>query len=67
MPWVRFAENFDFRPPEKRNVCIAFKAGTTKFVRSICAAQAVGAGKAILTTRPQNVFSRKSKVSRKVR
>lgn len=51
--WVRFLADFDFRPPEKRRVCIAYKAGMTQFVRSICAEQAIAQGKAVLIERPK--------------
>lgn len=67
MPWVRFSENFDFRPPEKPHVCIAFKSNKTYFVRRICAEQAIARGKAALTTRPMNVERRQSEIPRKVR
>lgn len=67
MPWVRFSKNFDFRPPETPRVCIAYKAGTTHFVRRICAEQAIERGKAAPTTRPVNVKRRQGEVSRSVR
>lgn len=52
MPWVTFVRDFNFRPPEKQNVCIAYKKGMTKFVRMICASQAIQAGKAVQAKRP---------------
>ncbi len=51
--WLLFLRNFDFRPPEKRRICIAYKAGMVKFVRRICGEQAIAAGKAERTVRPQ--------------
>lgn len=53
MPWIKFSADFDFRPPEKPRVCIAYKAGMTEFVRRICAEQAIEKGKAVLTERPK--------------
>lgn len=49
--WVRFIADFDFRPPEKRRVCVAYKSGMVQFVRRICAVEAIKAGKAVRTTR----------------
>lgn len=34
MPWIAFTQDFDFRPPEKRRVCIAYKSGMVLFVRA---------------------------------
>jgi hypothetical protein len=45
MPWVRFTDNFDWRP--KPQVTIAYKAGMHLLVTTPCAEQAVAAGKAV--------------------
>lgn len=51
--WVRFVKPFNFRPPEKPQSHVAYKAGMVKFVRRICAEMAIAAGKAERTVRPQ--------------
>jgi hypothetical protein len=52
MPWVRFVDDFDFRPPERRRVCIAYKRGMVQFVRRVCADGAIAKGRAVETERP---------------
>ncbi len=52
MPWIKFTHDFDFRPPEKPRVCIAYKRGMVQFVRRVCAERALAAGKAVVTERP---------------
>lgn len=53
--WLMFLEDYDFVPPERRTVCIAYKRGTTQFVRRICATLAIGQGKAVKTERPCDI------------
>ena len=44
---VRFTDNFDFRPPERKGrTTIAYKRGMEKTVRRICGEEAIGKGKA---------------------
>lgn len=50
--WVKFDRDHDFRPPEKRRVCIAYKAGMTCFVRRVCAMDAIAKGRAVQVERP---------------
>lgn len=45
MPWVRFLEEFDWKP--KPAVTVAFRAGTVKLVTRACAEKALTAGKAV--------------------
>lgn len=44
--WVRFLADFDWNPPEKPAVTLAFKAGYTCLVRRACGEAAITAGKA---------------------
>lgn len=53
MPWVRFTSDFDFRPPERRRVRIAYKAGMVLFVRRCCATLAFEKGRAVPSERPR--------------
>lgn len=51
--WVRFLRRFAWSPPERMGrTTIVFPAGIVRFVRRQCAADAVAAGAAIPTTRP---------------
>lgn len=50
--WVLFLRDFDFTPPERRTVTIAYRAGDVFFVRRICAELAIGHGCAVITERP---------------
>jgi hypothetical protein len=53
MPWIRFAQDFNWHVPAyKGRVTIAFKNGTTKFVTRAAAAAAISAGKAEPAERP---------------
>jgi hypothetical protein len=52
MPWVKFTGDYDFRPPEKPRVCIAYKSGMVQFVRRICAARALAKSRAVIVERP---------------
>lgn len=53
MAWVRFLEDYNFRPPEKPRVRIAYKAGMALLVRQICAKTAIAEGKAVAIERPK--------------
>lgn len=53
MPWVLFTDNYDWRPPGKPNVLIAFRKGTTTFVTRKCAADAQFVRRAVITSRPE--------------
>ncbi|MBP0438425.1 hypothetical protein [Tianweitania sediminis] len=44
MPRVRFLSDFDFKPSAQ--VTVAYKAGTEKLVKAVCAEKAIAAGKA---------------------
>lgn len=44
MPWVRFTEDFDFKPSS--SVTIGYRAGQTKLVTTACANAAVAKRKA---------------------
>ncbi|TWF53262.1 hypothetical protein [Neorhizobium alkalisoli] len=50
MAWVRFTEDFDFRPT--RSSLIAYRAGMQLSVRRACADQAIAAGKAVTVKAP---------------
>jgi len=50
MPWARFLAAFNYRV--KHNVTIAYKAGDQYLVKADCAEQAIRAGKAVATERP---------------
>lgn len=52
MPWVRFVKDFNFRPPERPQSHLAFKAGMASFVRKACAEQAIAEGKAVVIKKP---------------
>lgn len=45
MAWVRFTDDYDFRPTY--GVKIAYKAGMTQNVTRACATLAIAAGKAV--------------------
>lgn len=51
MPWLRFTAPFNFRL--KPTAWISYRAGEIYLVKQACAAQAIAAGKAELTARPQ--------------
>jgi len=51
MPWVRFTQDFDWKPHEK--VMIAYKAGSVYLVKQIVADLAISDCKAVMTERPQ--------------
>lgn len=44
---VKFIANFDWSPPEKPRVTIAYKKGMVMAVRRVCADEAIAKGKAI--------------------
>lgn len=44
---VRFLADFDWSPPEKLTVTVAFKKGMFMRVRRVCAMEAIAKGKAI--------------------
>ena len=48
--WVKFTDDFNWRPPERVTTTIAYKAGSTHYVRKQAAEEAVAAGKARLLT-----------------
>lgn len=50
MAWVRFTEDFDFRPT--RNSLVAYQAGMQLSVRRACADQAIAANKAVMVKAP---------------
>ena len=48
MPWVRFSQDFDYVPPERRGLAtIAYKAGSKCNVTRRCAGMAIAGGKAV--------------------
>lgn len=54
MPWVRFTDRFDWRPPQlKGRVTYAYKAGSTYLVTTPCAEAALAKGKAVRTVSPK--------------
>ena len=65
MPWVRFKENFDWKPSEK--VMVAYRKGTVHLVHSTCAEQAVNQGRADIIERPDNMPARKVNFSPNVK
>lgn len=52
MAWVRFTGDFDWDPPKRPTVTIAYKAGRCRPVTSDCARAAVKAGKAVRIKAP---------------
>ena len=52
MPWVRFTAPFDFKPPGRPQVTIAYKPGVYN-VPSACATLAIAAGKAVRLPKPK--------------
>lgn len=55
MPWVRFLRPFSWDPPERRGrTTLSFPAGAVLFVRRLCAADAIAAGAAVPTTKPED-------------
>lgn len=50
--WVSFLRDFDWTPPERRTVTLAFRLGATVFVRYRCGVDAIAAGAAIPAARP---------------
>jgi len=54
MPWVHFLRQFPWNPPERKGqVTIVYPAGAVLFVRRRCAADAITAGAAAPTTKPE--------------
>lgn len=53
MPWLRFLADFDFHPPERPQSTVAYKRGMVKFVRRVCAEQAIAKGRAVESQRPK--------------
>jgi len=45
MPWVKFIENYEFRPTPR--VILVYKASRRYLVKAACAEQAIREGKAI--------------------
>lgn len=55
MPWVQFLRRFPWNPPERRGLTtIVFPTGAVLFVRRRCAEDAIAAGAAVPTTRPED-------------
>lgn len=56
MAWVRFTADFDWTPPERRTVTVAYKAAEKPMnVTRACAAAAKAAGKAVGVAAPKRV------------
>lgn len=53
MPWVRFLEDYDWRP--KKTVIIAYKKGMTALVPQAAFEKSIAAGKAEQTQRPGKI------------
>lgn len=51
MPWVRFSEDFDWKPLPQ--VTVAYKVGWSGLVTTPCAAAAVEANKAVRLKTPR--------------
>jgi len=49
MPWVRFTEDFRYKPTAA--TCVAYKAGSEHLVKQDCADKAIAAKKAVLIQR----------------
>lgn len=50
MPWVRFVDDFDWRPSGK--AVVAFKRGMTLFVTRAAADASIARGRAVAAERP---------------
>lgn len=53
MAWVRFTRAFDWTPPERRQVTLAYPAGLVANVTRACAGAAKAAGAAVDAPRPK--------------
>ena len=51
MPWVRFVQNFDWKPNEK--VMFAYRSGSVHLVKQVVAELAIDQGKAVAIERPR--------------
>lgn len=54
MSWVRFTAPFDWTPPERRQVTVAFPAGHVGRVTRECALAAIAAGRAVRVKSPRS-------------
>jgi len=52
MPWIRFTDKFDWRPPGMPHVIVAFKPGVTCFVTRHCANAVQRVGRGLPVTKP---------------
>jgi len=59
MAWLRFTRDFDFAPPTRRGVIIAFKAGMCRPVPRACVTAATGAEAAELMPTPCRADARR--------
>lgn len=53
--WVRFIAPFDWSPPERQAVTLAYPAGHIDRVPRACATAAVAAGRAVRVRAPRTV------------
>lgn len=53
MPWIRFLEDFDWKPTPA--VTVAYRSGMTMLVTTACAKAALAKGSAERTSKPRGV------------
>lgn len=56
--WIEFTSDYDWRPPEKPNSHVAYKAGMIVFVRKQCGLDAIAGDFAQASTKKELINGR---------